>query len=501
MSHTANRFHQIDWNDQALFLSLDESWVESTENARLEFCPLEKNPGGPVLIPSEDWEGGQNGDARPRQQDPFMASIVRDLETGHYLLWYNTANRLIGWVSDPAMGKNPPVLSSGGGSRCCFATSADGIEWVKPDLGLVSYFGSRANNMFALPGAPLLSDHLSGVLPTRHEGAQAPLAGTIYSQFLDPVYSSGITQLYSGDGLNWNLHYPPTLPLDGDAHCLMWDAGTSSYLLTTRSAQHIRVYSRLRAQGVKLPDKRHISLARSRDLVHWTPLLDILEADDKDPDNAQFYLMYVVPYGNLYIGFLQVFLMGKTMSDGPLETQIAISRDLVNWKRAGGRQPFIGSDGPGTWDGAHTTLTCTPPFAEGDRLRFWYSGKDTEHWQIGNSALGTGTIRRDGFACWRSDGEGSVTSVPLSINWASWPELNILAPEGAVWMEILDEAGNPIPGLARTDCEPLTGNEIRAVCKFSSPRGTFLRHTGRIRLRFHLKDARLYAFRAPNVST
>lgn len=495
-----NRFHQTDWNDLALFLSLDESWVESTENVRLEFNSLAKHSGGPVLLPCEDWEGGRGGRQRAVQQDPFMASIVRDLEDDRYLLWYNTANRLVGWVSDPGMGNAPPVLSAGGGSRCCFASSADGLHWEKPDLGLVPYFGSTRNNMLALPGPPLLSDHLSGILPTRHEGATAALVGTVFSQFADPIYPSGITQLFSNDGLRWDLHYPPTLPLDGDAHCLSWDAGTSSYLLTTRSAQHVRIYNRLRAAGIKLPDKRHVAIARSRDLLHWTPLLDVLEADESDPENAQFYLMYILPYGNLYIGFLQVFLMGKTMSDGPLETQLAVSRDLVHWTRAAGRRPFIANDGPGSWDGAHTTLTACPPFLEGDRLRFWYSGKNTDHWQAGEAGLGTGTIRRDGFACWHAEGEGSVTSGPLSIRWASWPELNIEAPEGAVWLEVLDEEGRPLPGLSRSECVPMTGDEVRQTCCFKSPRGSFMRHTGRIRLRFHLKNARLYSFRVPNVS-
>lgn len=36
---------------------------------------------------------------------------------------------------------------NGGGPRPCYAESADGLTWEKPDLGLVEYKGSRANNI------------------------------------------------------------------------------------------------------------------------------------------------------------------------------------------------------------------------------------------------------------------------------------------------------------------------------------------------------------------
>jgi len=494
-----NRYEHPEWNDPSLFLALDESWIDSSDGADFKFCPLEKN-ASPILFPDQTWEGGEDGKPRPVHADPFLANIVRDVEDGRYLLWYNSMNIGIGRTSDPGMEKSGPITVPGRGSRICFATSSDGLRWEKPDLGLVSYHGNTRNNMVPLPGSPLLSDHLSAVFPTRHEGAATPLAASIYSTFPDPVYHSGITQMFSTDGFRWDLHYPPTLPLDGDAHCVSWDANTQTYLCTTRSAQHTRIATRFLKRGIQtINNKRHVALAQSRDLLHWTPFLDILEADDEDPENAQLYQMYIVPYGNLYIGFVEVFYMGREMSTGPLEIQLAISHDLVNWKRAGRRQPFLARGEAGSWDASHVIPTNNPPFAEGDRLRFWYSGSDAEHWQLGHSALSTGTIRRDGFARWHTEGEGSLTTVPLDIRWASWPEVNVDASTGAVWMEILDEAGHPLPGLARENFQAITGDHVRATCRFDLPRGTFLRHTGKVRLRFHLRNASLYAVRAPNV--
>jgi len=497
-----NRFELPDWHDAALFLALDESWIESAEGARLEICALEKHPE-PVLRPDQPWEGADANGPRPSHQDPLLGHVIRDLELDRYLLWYHSMSQMHGRASDAAMmGAEAKDWSMpGGGSRICLATSLDGLHWEKPDLGQVSYFGSRHNNMIPLPGAPLLSDHLSAVFPTRHANAATPLAASVYSEFRDPIYPRGITQMFSTDGMHWDLHYPPTLSLDGDAHCVMWDASTESYLCTTRSAQHTRMVVRAHERGLTgLNNKRHVALARSRDLLHWTPFLDILEADENDPPNCEFYQMYIVPYGNLYIGFLLVFLMGKGMTRGPLEVQLAVSRDLQHWTRPANRQPFIPMGGEGTWDCSHILPTNNPPFREGDRLRFWYGGKNTEHWQMGHAALGTGTIRMDGFAKWQADGEACITTRPLDLRWASWPMVNVAASHGSFSMEVLDaESGLPLPGMTNEDFETITGDHLRAICRFRGHFGTFWRHTGKVRLRMKLKNAALYSVRLPNV--
>jgi hypothetical protein len=490
------RYEQVDWNDRSLLLALDESWIAKSEGkVKFALCPLQKEPA-PVMFPDKEWEGG----GRAIHQDPFVGHVLRDVANDRYALWYSTKNNLIGRTYDPAMGNAPAVAAPGGGSQLCFATSRDGLVWKKPNLGLVSYFADQKNNMVPLPGLPLLNESVNAILPTRHAGARYPLAGSIFSRFHDPIYSSGITQIWSHDGFSWDLQYPPTIPLDGDAHAVMWDPETSSYLCTTRSAQHTRIAVRALRKGHKgWNNKRHVALARSRDLIHWTPMLDILDPDAEDPPEMEFYRMYIIPYGNLRIGLLQTFLMKPGMTGGPLEIQLAISRDLENWTRAGRRQAFIPRGEPGSWDCAHVIPTHNPPFREGDRLRFWYGGKNTEHWQEGNTALGTGTLRVDGFACWK--GTGVLETAPLDLRWASWPMVNVDATHGTFEIEVVDAAsGKPIEGMTRADFETITGNHLRAECRFRGHYGSFWRHTGRVVLRMYLRDATFYALRAPNLT-
>ncbi|MEO6909163.1 MAG: hypothetical protein ABI210_14860 [Abditibacteriaceae bacterium] len=488
----AHRWIQNDYAEPDLFLMADDTLIEEADNAQFHLCPLEKEPK-PIMLPTETWEGGDGKSTFAVHQDPIDGSVVYDAQNEQYVMWYRTHNRLI---------------TPSSGSVVCMATSKDGLNWEKPALRQVFWNGSYENNMLRVDVEPIQRQHLSGVLPNYLEG-QSGLVATVYSTFDDDIYPYGITQLYSEDGVIWEPHFPPTIPLDRDANCLMWDSRRKCYLCTTRSEQQQRVIHRLQiSQGLHhLTNKRHVALAKSRDLLHWTPMITILEADDRDPENAQMYYMYIIPYGRHYLGFVQMFYMADGMTFGPLDMHLAISDDGETWRRAGDkwgeRTPFIPRGEAGTWDCSHISQHSTPPFpigAQGERLRFWYGGKDTEHWQAGNTAVGTGTLRRDGFACWEAGAEGgTITTRPLQMKWATRPSINVNATNGEVRVEILQENGEPLEGCSAAQCTPITGDHIRAVLHWPGQRDSFVRHAGKVRVRFHLKNAKIYAAKLPRL--
>ena len=78
--------------------------------------------------------------------------------------------------------------------------------------------------------------------------------------------------------------------------------------------------------------------------------------------------------------------------------------------------------------------------------------------------------------------------------------LNVDATDGEVRVEILDKDDRPIDGCSVEDCFPITGDHTRAMLTFKEGRGTFVRHTGTVKFRFYLKNAKLYAIKAPNVA-
>jgi hypothetical protein len=66
---------------------------------------------------------------------------------------------------------------------------------------------------------------------------------------------------------------------------------------------------------------------------------------------------------------------------------------------------------------------------------------------------------------------------------------------GSLQVEMQEEDGQPVPGLALTDCLPIFGDELERVVRWT--KGTDLASlAGRpVRLRFRLHDADLYSFR------
>lgn len=45
-------------------------------------------------------------------------------------------------------------IDGGKALRLCYAVSEDGVNWRKPELGLVEYEGSRRNNIVRIEGFP-----------------------------------------------------------------------------------------------------------------------------------------------------------------------------------------------------------------------------------------------------------------------------------------------------------------------------------------------------------
>ena len=65
---------------------------------------------------------------------------------------------------------------------------------------------------------------------------------------------------------------------------------------------------------------------------------------------------------------------------------------------------------------------------------------------------------------------------------------------GSLAVEALDGEGKPVPGFAAADCKPITSDGIRHVVTWKGSPDCHLLQARPIKLRFHLKKARLYSF-------
>ncbi|MCM8785039.1 MAG: hypothetical protein NC827_01310 [Candidatus Omnitrophica bacterium] len=459
------KFIQQDFADIHNFVFVDEKLIEQADGVRKNFYQIEKYEKNPIIKTDRLWESYLPEFDCGYVYDPFYSSIVYNIEKEKYICYYQVFGRF--------------------GSYLCLAESSDGINWIKPELNQVFFNGSFENNIIKFLKYPALSIDFGCVVPNYSNEIDAEIVCSNFSKFDDKIYFQGITVAFSKDGINWNFHFPPVLPYDGDAHCLMWDPVEKCYLITTRSYQQYNVYSRL---GMKR--KRHIAISKSRDLIHWTPMVTILEPDEKDPENREFYKMFILPYGHGYIGFLQIFDVDPSLSRGPLEVQLTFSRDLIHWDRVGDRKPFIPRGEKDQWDSGMTLMTICP-VAEGKELRFWYGGKEGEHWVASKGGIGTGKIGRDRFISWKTDSEGYIITCPLHISGIPEIFVNIKAPDGYVQVEILED-NKVISGCERENCIPVSGNHILAPIRFKNP---LLRLSGDVRLKFYLKKAEIFSFK------
>src|SRR5690606_29179247 len=89
--------------------------------------------------------------------------------------------------------------------------------------------------------------------------------------------------------------------------------------------------------------------------------------------------------------------------DGPVDVQIASSRDLVRWTRPV-RDPIIRTGLPGSWnDGAH--YTASNILVEDETITMYYGAFNLGHGGSDMEDPGRGrNVGQSGRATWRRDG-------------------------------------------------------------------------------------------------
>ena len=117
-------------------------------------------------------------------------------------------------------------------------------------------------------------------------------------------------------------------------------------------------------------------------------------------------------------------------------------------------------------------------------------------WLKREGSLGLAWLRLDGFvALEAADEAGTITTKPFPLE-GKHLELNVDARDhGMVRVELLDEAGQPMDGFSGDHAEWFRGVDqlrFQPVWTSQADLATFKGKT--IRLKIHLKNARLYAF-------
>jgi hypothetical protein len=444
-------------------LFLDDAWIADSAKVGRVWHRGRKFPE-PVLRADRPWE---------RFGVCIFGTVLR--REGMFQAWYTT------WTRDSR-------------GSVCYAESADGVTWVKPDLGLHEFEGARKNNI-CLSAPDAVIDNVSVIEDP--DDAEWPLKAILWRGGKD----AGLVAVRSRDGRQWDWTPGLVLPKWGDRTNAMARKDDSRYVVLGRApgaaARH----------GLRL-----VSRTDSPDLVHWSRPRLVLKPDAEDGARMQFYSLTAFRYESMRLGFIERMYV----TPDKVDCELAFSRDGVEWKRSRPRPSFIEWGLPGSWDDTWVNVGTAGPILHDGHLWFFYSGRSGAHgvpMPLNRGHVGVATLRVDGFASLQAkESPGWVETPPMR-----WPGGDLLvnvdcrrdldghpnALHGEVRVEARDGRGQPVDGYGREDCAPLRVNSARRGGPLYAPvrwaegkRGLDELRRRQVRLVFHLQEAHLFAFKA-----
>ncbi|MAG34833.1 MAG: hypothetical protein CL878_01065 [Dehalococcoidia bacterium] len=492
-------------------LFLDDYLIESMSQAKQRVNPAVKVDHNPIVRAERPWEGNH----------VVLNTVVFDDQDQLFKLWYTGSNL-----------KVDPHLRTGGASGVviegeddppvmCLATSEDGIRWERPVLGLVEFEGSKENNIIP-PGVVPYPSFLD-----RHETDPAKRYKAL-KWAKDTTKPMRADLHVSPDGFAWTpfagnpvIDTAPVTGRWGPTHLMGWDPIRETYAAYVENNHHMRT-----PMG-----KRLIGRAESPDMVHWTKPETVLVTDEQDDPDTEFYKLVVIPYEGIYVGLLWIFRT-TNLTHHP---EIIVSRDGFHWERRY-REPFIVRGGRRV-DFDSSNLYVRGAMVHGDRVLLYYSGTNHRSGQqmrdladAATSAVGLAVCPLDGFVSvdagkgWLPHAANApeVALMPareallhvsqgpesfgqlvtrsfgfagsrLHLNCAPTPTAAGPGP-GEVRVEALTSNHRKIEGFTFDDADPITESSLDQIVSWNGNADVGRLVVQPIKLRFYLKNAKLYSF-------
>lgn len=408
-------------------------------------------------------------------------------------------------------------MTKGNPTLNCYAESKDGIHWVKPELGLFEYGGSKKNNITLGRFTP----------PAEPWDGYADTIGSYSSPFKDPnpnckpderykaIYhvNEGLGALKSADGIHWS-------PLTEKNRCIIKGAFDSQNLAFWDPIRgEYRAYMRS-WNG----NWRDIRTATSKDFLNWTELGNLEYPGSKAPNaRQQLYTNQVISYyraPHILLGFPTRYTergwsesmralpelearklrsavsdrFGTALTDG-LFMSSRDGRKFRLWSEAFIRPGLRGTDNWAYGDNYQTwglveTKSANPDAP--DEISIYA----TEGYNLGEAnKLRRFTIRQDGFVSMQASfAGGTFTTKPITYQGDRLVLNFSTSAAGIIRVAIQEADGKPIDGFTLDDCNEVFGDTLQGTVtwKHGSDLGKL---AGRpIRLHVTLSDADLYAF-------
>ena len=363
-------------------LFLDNFGIESTESTYRVVNQPARHPNNPLISPNATWERGCQ----------VYGTAYYDEEQDLFKMWYLTGPKDRGLKPLKMDGYERAPHTT----LAAYAESLDGIYWSKPPLGIFSYDGNTKNNLLGIgkyncEGISVLHepedpdparrwkavywDHGSGGWEVRDGGPYA----------IDGP-EDGWHVAFSPDGIHWT-------PYEGNPVIKAYCDTNQNVVYDPRIKKYVG-FSRF-GFGRKL------ARSESDDFINWTKPELVLECDAADGLNTQIYGAGIDLYEGVYIAMLWIYREG---GDGKIDTQLATSRDGIQWTRVGSRDTWLPLGEDQSWEGG-MVRSVERFIVRDDQVYIYYCGVHGPHRGpnfkevVRNSPVQIGLLlqRRDGF--------------------------------------------------------------------------------------------------------
>jgi hypothetical protein len=421
-----------------------------------------------------------------------------------------------------------------------YFTSADGVHWDKPDLGLVEIAGRRDHNIvftsdmvsganavssretkgFVVPSQPMTPQGKKAFFWAVNKHPNPRNAGEKFVGLaVVQDHRRGAHIVTSPDGIHWSCASAPFWQTPNDVSgkgddCLMhmfYDKAKQQWALYRRIIPEFseRMVADESDRERKAVDRyyRSYAYAESADLREWRNHRFILSMDADDPADTELYQFACHKFGQTYVGYISVFYLRDPQQ---IDIRLATSRDGLNFTRVCRSEPFIPSGPVGYYDCMAMACSQPEPIIVNDTVYIYYTAANFPHSvhvartdpRILKTGAALATFKRDRFASLetsdRDPGPCRVVTRPFTVrhsrlflNAATWMK-------GSVRVEALTRDWQPIPGFTQAEAREIQGDALDHPVRWKDNAGLGKLLGKEIRLKFFMTRARIHAMTLTN---
>ncbi len=493
------------------------------------------------LAADRTWVAATSGDLRFQMHRPTPQERLEGLagdgacdsyryptvfeDNGTYRLYYALVQR-----AEPGAPRHLP-------DRIVYAESQDGIHWHHPRLGLYEVEGCSATSIvwmekegaqFGVRGFSPFRDENPDAAPARRYKAVAQVGPVGAKKF----GGNGLAAMCSPDGIHWSMD-SDTLIMSGSPGLGGYDSQNLAFWDAVRG--EYRLYWRVVYAEGPLGVFRDILTATSPDFRNWSPP-ERLRYPGSEPE--QLNTNNIRPYyraTHLVLGFTVRYVhlpwseaitalpeserrqelirhfksithdkdptgaSGERIGTGLTDALFMLSRDGLHFHRWPGafirpglrlRDNWFYGDNFPAWG-----MLPTPTGADGQTELSFYITEGERQPGVMNR-LRRHSLRVDGFVS-ATALDGGLWSVAFPWSHGGTPRLEInfaASAAGSVRVELQDETGWPLPGFEMENQIELLGDATARLAVWKGAPTLPPAEGRKVRLRFHLREAELYAF-------